>query len=72
MAELLGKRNFEWVTYLEPGGEDVWLRIDFDPAVLSASRIVDATVQAMRRYPDPKYPGPVEVVYESEEQSQGP
>lgn len=65
LGEILGSGTFDWNTDMVPGEEYVELRINFDPNALSPSQVVGAVVQAMQRYPDPKYPGPVEVVYES-------
>ena len=62
LEETLGKDNFEWHTGVIPDEEFVELRIDFDPARFSVADIAEATRRAMEAYPDPRYPGGVEVV----------
>ena len=39
------------------------LLITFDPNQFGADTVVAATKEAMERYPDPRHPGPVNVVY---------
>lgn len=63
LEETLGKDNFEWHTAVIPDEEFVELRITFDPARFAVGDIVSATRRAMEAYPDPRYPGGVEVVH---------
>jgi hypothetical protein len=46
-----------------PDEEFVELRLDFDPASFTVDDIVEATRLAMEAYPDPRYPGGVEIVH---------
>jgi hypothetical protein len=64
LEETLGKENFDWNVAVVPDEEYVEFLISFDPAVLTAERVVEATKQAMERYPDPGNPGPVRVIEE--------
>ncbi len=64
LEETIGEDNFEWHTAVIADEEFVELRIDFDPASLTVDDIVEATRLAMEAYPDPRYPGGVEVVYQ--------
>ncbi len=63
LEETLGKDNFEWHTAVIPDEEFVELRLDFDPASFTVDDIVEATRLAMEAYPDPRYPGGVEIVH---------
>lgn len=64
LREILGEDAFDWGTAAVPGERYVELRLRFDPGQYDAATIVAATKGAMERYPDPRRPGPVRVVYQ--------